>query len=59
MEALASLAHKDETMARDITIFFREASRNIDQIVTRCRERLPKSPRMEVRMQTLTPAVTR
>lgn len=56
LEALASLAHKDETMARDIAIFFREASRNIDQIVTHCRERLPKSPKMEVRMQTLAPA---
>ena len=56
LDALASLAHKDETMARDIASFFREASRNIDQIVTHCRERLPKSPKMEVRMQTLAPA---
>ena len=59
LEALASLAHKDETIARDIAGFFHEASRNIDQIVNHCRERLPKSPKMEVRMQTLAPAVTR
>jgi transcriptional regulator with XRE-family HTH domain len=56
LEALASLAHKDETIARDIAGFFHEASRNIDHIVTHCRERLPKSPKMEVRMQTLAPA---
>lgn len=59
LESLASLAHKDEAMARDIGRFFREAEANIDQIVAHCRERLPKSPKMEVRMQTLVPAVTR
>ena len=56
LEALASLAHKDEAIARDVAGFFREASRNIDQIVTHCRERLPKKPRVEVRMQTLVTA---
>ncbi len=56
LEALASLAHKDEAIARDIAGFFQEASLNIDQIVSRCRERLPKKPKVEVRMQTLVPA---
>jgi transcriptional regulator with XRE-family HTH domain len=52
LEALASLAHKDETIAKDIAGFFHEASLNIDQIVAHCRERLPKNPKVEVRMQT-------
>ena len=52
LEALASLAHKDEAIARDIAGFFREASLNIDQIVAHCRERLPKNTKVEVRMQT-------
>lgn len=56
LEALASLAHKDETMARDISGFFQEAEKNIDHIVAHCRERLPKHPKVEVRMQTLAPA---
>ena len=52
LEALASLAHKDEAIAKDIAGFFHEASLNIDQIVAHCRERLPKNPKVEVRMQT-------
>lgn len=56
LEALASLAHKDEAIARDIAGFFHEASLNIDQLVAHCRERLPKKPKVEVRMQTLVPA---
>jgi transcriptional regulator with XRE-family HTH domain len=52
LEALASLAHKDEAIAKDIAGFFHEASLNIDQIVAHCRERLPKNPKIEVRMQT-------
>ncbi len=59
LTALASLAHKDEIIAKDIAGFFREASRNIDQIVTHCRERLPKNPKIEVRMQTHLPAASR
>lgn len=50
LEALASLAHKDEVIARDIERFFREASLNIDHIIDHCRERLPKNHRIEVRM---------
>ena len=53
LEALASLAHKDEAIAKDIAGFFHEASLNIDQIIAHCRERLPKNPKVEVRMQTL------
>lgn len=53
LEALASLAHKDEAIAKDIEGFFQEATIHIDQIVSRCRERLPKGRKLEVRMQTL------
>jgi transcriptional regulator with XRE-family HTH domain len=61
LEALASLAHKDEAIARDIAGFFREASLSIDQIVTHCHDRLPKKPKVGVRMQTLVqaPALSR
>jgi len=52
LDALASLAHKDEVMARDIAGFFQEASANIDRIIARSRERLPKSAKTEVRMLT-------
>jgi transcriptional regulator with XRE-family HTH domain len=55
LEALASLAHKDEAIARDIAGFFREATLNIDRIIGHCRERLPKNPKVEVRMQAQVP----
>lgn len=55
LEALAALAHKDEAMAKDIGRFFREATRGLDQVISRCRERLPKSAKVEVHMQTLVP----
>ncbi len=52
LDALAALAHKDEAMAKDIERFFQEASRGIDQVISCCRERLPRSPKVEVVMQT-------
>jgi transcriptional regulator with XRE-family HTH domain len=52
LEALASLAHKDEVIAKDVEGFFREAAVNIDQIIAHCRERLPKQRKIEVRMLT-------
>ncbi len=52
LDALAALAHKDEAMAKDIERFFQEASRGIDQVISCCRERLPRSPKVEVIMQT-------
>jgi len=55
LEALAALAHKDEATAKDIGRFFREATRGLDQVISRCRERLPKSAKVEVHMQTLVP----
>jgi len=52
LDALAALAHKDEAMSKDIERFFQEASRGIDQVISCCRERLPRSPKVEVVMQT-------
>ncbi len=52
LEALASLAHKDEVIAKDVEGFFREAAANIDQIIAHFRERLPKQRKVEVRMLT-------
>jgi transcriptional regulator with XRE-family HTH domain len=52
LDALAALAHKDEAMAKDIERFFQEASHGIDQVISCCRERLPRSPKVEVVMQT-------
>lgn len=51
LDALASLAHKDDVIARDIAGFFQEATVNIDRIIARSRERLPKGAKTEVRMQ--------
>lgn len=61
LEALANLAHKDEAIAKGIEGFFHEATINIDQIVSRCREQLPRRQKIEVRMQThrTTPPVLR
>jgi transcriptional regulator with XRE-family HTH domain len=52
LEALAKLAHKDEAIAKGIEGFFQEATVNIDRIVSRCREQLPRSRKPEIRMQT-------
>lgn len=58
LEALASLAHKDEVIAKDVEGFLRKAAVNIDQIIAHCRERLPKQRKVEVRMQTLVSPTT-
>jgi len=58
LEALAALAHKDEVMAKDIGRFFQEATRGIDQVISRCRERLPRRAKVEVHMQTLVPVTS-
>lgn len=58
LEALASLAHKEEAIAKDIEGFFHEATINLDQIVARCREQLPRRQKIEVRMQTHWPTPT-
>ena len=52
LEALATLAHKDATIAQDIEGFFREATLNINRIIAHCRERLPTPTKVEVHMQT-------
>ena len=50
-----------EAIAKGIEGFFHEATVNIDQIVSRCREQLPRRQKIEVRMQThrTTPTVSR
>lgn len=52
LEALATLAHQDEVIAKDVERFFREATANIDRIIAHCRDRLPKQRKVEVRMLT-------
>lgn len=52
LEALAKLAHKDDAIAKDIEGFFQEASLNLDEVIVRCRQQLPKGKKIEVRMQS-------
>jgi transcriptional regulator with XRE-family HTH domain len=50
---LASLAHEDEDLEKEIQAFFGEAFFNILSILAKCQERMPNSGDVEVRVQLI------